>query len=608
LEIEGGNLVQAGWKPGISKYAALLGILCCLFWVGITGSNYPALATVQGPEQIILTWTDDPASTQTVTWLSPDTTASQLQYMPAVDFNGDFPNASIIEAQMSPFGSSNYRYQAHITGLTADTSYVYRVGSAEAWSETLSFTTAADSDTFSFLYLGDVQEGYEEWEDLLDFIKQNHPQIKFSLLGGDLANNDNEWGQFLTAASPYFSQVPMMPTLGNHDGYMYLNFFSLPGNGPEGLKKEFYSFDYGNAHFVVLNSGNNTSPEAKEWLKTDLQNTSQTWKFAMFHYPAYPAFDDNKTIDESICENWVPILEANGVDMVFVGHQHQYMRTYPIYQGETQTGVESYGIVYIMGNSGSKHYGAGAGFPYIDCQETGSNYQLIEIEGEVLTLTSRKANGELIEVYTIDKRKYPPLLQSVSLNPVIGQSIDISFTDDPAWRGSISSIRVGGIELNSDQYTLSEGNIHISAQVFKQAGNFEIVVSATGYRDASVIQSILDNEGSAGCYSLVSVDDDSYYSRINQDGIHYMTVNPGIGGFRYFTVSIDPIIPHSGDETVVFTHLRNGIQLAINATRADFDQLHIAQAGFNVKTGDLIKVFIVDVLTNEVDNNPVILQ
>jgi hypothetical protein len=143
--------VQAGWKPGISKYAALLGILCCLFWVGITGSNYPALATVQGPEQIILTWTDDPASTQTVTWLSPDTTASQLQYMPAVDFNGDFPNASIIEAQMSPFGSSNYRYQAHITGLTADTSYVYRVGSAEAWSETLSFTTAADSDTFSFL-------------------------------------------------------------------------------------------------------------------------------------------------------------------------------------------------------------------------------------------------------------------------------------------------------------------------------------------------------------------------------------------------------------------------------------------------------------------------
>lgn len=461
--------MQAGWKPGISKYAALLGILCCLFWVGITGSNYPALATVQGPEQIILTWTDDPASTQTVTWLSPDTTASQLQYMPAVDFNGDFPNASIIEAQMSPFGSSNYRYQAHITGLTADTSYVYRVGSAEAWSETLSFTTAADSDTFSFLYLGDVQEGYEEWEDLLDFIKQNHPQIKFSLLGGDLANNDNEWGQFLTAASPYFSQVPMMPTLGNHDGYMYLNFFSLPGNGPEGLKKEFYSFDYGNAHFVVLNSGNNTSPEAKEWLKTDLQNTSQTWKFAMFHYPAYPAFDDNKTIDESICENWVPILEANGVDMVFVGHQHQYMRTYPIYQGETQTGVESYGIVYIMGNSGSKHYGAGAGFPYIDCQETGSNYQLIEIEGEVLTLTSRKANGELIEVYTIDKRKYPPLLQSVSLNPVIGQSIDISFTDDPAWRGSISSIRVGGIELNSDQYTLSEGNIHISAQVFKQA-------------------------------------------------------------------------------------------------------------------------------------------
>jgi hypothetical protein len=64
--------------------------------------------------------------------------------------------------------------------------------------------------------------------------------------------------------------------------------------------------------------------------------------------------------------------------MVFVGHQHVYMRTHPIFQGEVQS--DSDGIVYVMGNSGSKHYALGQGFPYIAREETGSNYQLIEIK------------------------------------------------------------------------------------------------------------------------------------------------------------------------------------------------------------------------------------
>ena len=59
---------------------------------------------------------------------------------------------------------------------------------------------------------------------------------------------------------------------------------------------------------------------------------------------------------------------------------------------------------------------------------------------------------------------------------------------------------------------------------------------------------------------------------------------------------------------MVFTHLRNGSQLQINSTKADFDVVDIAQAGFNVQAGDVIKVFIVDELTNAVDHNPVILQ
>ncbi|HAP94091.1 MAG TPA: metallophosphoesterase [Desulfotomaculum sp.] len=358
------------------------------------------------PGQIILTWTGDPATSQTITWLMPNNPPAWVQYLKADEFDGNFAHAQRMNAGGAAFDSAHYRYTVNISGLTPDTKYVYRIRSKRARSELLSFTTAGDAQEFSFLYMGDVQSGYAGWGSMLDSVYQTYPQIKFSLLGGDLTNNgddETEWGQFLDAATGVFSRVPVMPAMGNHDGYMYLKFFALPDNGPEGLKQEFYSFDYGNAHFVVLNSNNNTDERVKQWLREDLQGTTKSWKFAMFHHPAYPAFEDYKTIDESIRENWVPILEQNEVDIVFSGHQHEYMRTHPIFQGEVRTDPAAYGIVYVMGNAGSKTYTGGSGFPYIAREQYGSNYQVISIDGDVLTLTAKDATGELIENYTINK-------------------------------------------------------------------------------------------------------------------------------------------------------------------------------------------------------------
>ncbi len=109
-------------------------------------------------------------------------------------------------------------------------------------------------------------------------------------------------------------------------------------------------------------------------------------------------------------------------------------------------------------------------------------------------------------------------------------------------------------------------------------------------------------------YTVTPVPDSTYDIGETQDGIKTMTVNAGVSGFNYFTVNIEPVFAHSGDETVVFTHLRNGSQLQINSTVADFDEVDTAQAGFNVQAGDVIKVYIVDELTNAKDHNPVILQ
>jgi len=478
-----------------------------------------------GPEQIILTWTQDPATSQTITWLTQNNGPSLVQYAAAEGFDGNFGAAGQMEALGASFaGSDNYRYTVTLTGLNPDTRYVYRVGRDGAWSEPLSFSTSGQPENYTFLYLGDVQEGYAQWGNLIEEIYSENPQIEFALLGGDLTDNEcdqNEWGEFLDAAKGVFSLIPMMPAKGNHDGSLFLEFFALPDNGPQGVSGKFYSFDYGDAHFVFLDTSNIITASVKEWLQEDLQGTTKKWKFAVFHIPAYPVVYDHKGIDQVLCEHWVPILEQNGVDMVFVGHQHAYMRTYPLYQGEIQT--DSYGIVYVMGNSGSKIYAAGGGFPYIAREETGSNYQVIELEGDVLTLTSKKAGGELIETYTLSKGETP----------------------DP------------------EQKPL---------------------------------------------YTVTPENDPAYIPGSTEDGINTMTVNEGTTGFKYFTVNIAPVVSHNGTETVVFTHSRNGSQLGLNATGADFDQLDTAQAGFNVQSGDVIKVYIVDELTGSPEHNPMILQ
>ncbi len=132
--------------------------------------------------------------------------------------------------------------------------------------------------------------------------------------------------------------------------------------------------------------------------------------------------------------------------------------------------------------------------------------------------------------------------------------------------------------------------------------------AVTGATSISQIVSI-DLVSKKPVYTIAPTSDESYTVGTTSDGISTMTVNDGVSGFRYFTVGIEPVIPHSGKETVVFVHLRNGSQLELNAIRADFDQDEIeAQVGCNVQPGDVIKAYIVDELTNSTDHNPEILQ
>ena len=99
--------------------------------------------------------------------------------------------------------------------------YVYRVGREGAWSEPATFTTAAETESFSFLYMGDIQSGYTVWGSMLDSVYEAYPDIKFALLGGDLTDKGHdvdELVEYLDAAKSLFSQIPAKPTMGNQEG------------------------------------------------------------------------------------------------------------------------------------------------------------------------------------------------------------------------------------------------------------------------------------------------------------------------------------------------------------------------------------------------------
>jgi len=501
--------------------AALLSL--SLFWWVM----HPAALAVSSalPQHIRVSFTENPASTLTIIWQAPVTAASgRVQYLPAADYSGSFTGALEVSAFRSEFSSEYSSFEATLRGLSFNTGYIYRVGEEDAWSEPARFTTAGTGQEFSFLYMGDIQDGLADWGNMLREVWAENPELKFILLGGDLINEGNspdEWQTFFDHASPVSGSIPLMPAAGNHDDTpLFWNNFALPRNGPTVYTEKIYSFNYANCHFVVLDSNElgALSPDygrISSWLLSDLDSCGQRWRVILLHYPPYPVVEDAHS--ENLQENWVPLWEAHGVDLVLSGHQHVYMRSKPL--RANQICSDGAGIVYIMGNAGTKYYTPSSTYDYIACEASNnSNYQLINISGDTLTLQSKDQQGNLFDRYVLHKKTSP------------------------------------------------------------------------------------------ASYILTPAANPAYQSEISPEGILCMTVNPYMYGLKYFALGITPERTHSGTETLVFVHLRNGVQLGLNVSKTDFDLVHSAQAGFNVLPGDTVKVYIADDLNNTADFNPTILQ
>ncbi len=226
-----------------------------------------------------------------------------------------------------------------------------------------------------------------------------------------------------------------------------------------------------------------------------------------------------------------------------------------------------------------------------------------------ITVTTADGNKTATCAVTVEASQDAPVLAALTL----GGSPSLRYTGMPV------TYDLGGLTLlGKDQYgedfgipgytvvwKVISGPASVSGSTLTVTGSGTVTVSA---KTGGITSNSLEIAVAHALYAVTPVEDSAYRIDGTEDGIKAMTVKTGFSGFKYFKVQIEPVESHYGLETIVFVHVRNGIQLGLNAAKADFDTEAAVRTGFNVSPGDSILVYIVDQITNDGSINPIVLQ
>ena len=178
-----------------------------------------------------------------------------------------------------------------------------------------------------------------------------------------------------------------------------------------------YSFDYGNTHFAVINTGTDWDEEGTmkivaeqaKWLDEDLSESDKQWKIVMLHQSMYPA----KTERYSTKAPLLDVIDKHEVDLVLQGHDHKVTRTYPMRNDAIVTTSnpasvkKGTGTIYsILGSAGPKRYSALEQIPeYMAFLEATSSskpvYYIFTVNDEKISVVAKQSDGTLVDSYEI---------------------------------------------------------------------------------------------------------------------------------------------------------------------------------------------------------------
>ena len=274
-------------------------------------------------------------------------------------------------------------YHATLENLIAGKVFKYRVlNNSNSVFESEGLAPKSASQPYSFIAIGDI--GAEKSDQKKLALIANHYLPDFIAVPGDIVYDNGLVSEYTkkfwpiynadiadSNGAPLMRKIPFIAAVGNHDadnndldkypdGLAYYYFWAQPLNGPkvtdfanayptfkanETNRNAFltaagkaypvmnnFSYDYGNAHWLVIDADTYvdwTNKELTDWVKQDLQNASNAvWRFVMFHHPGFNSSREH--FEQQQMRLLSPIFEAGKVDVVFNGHVHNYQRSYPL--------------------------------------------------------------------------------------------------------------------------------------------------------------------------------------------------------------------------------------------------------------------------------------
>ena len=177
------------------------------------------------PDRVVLTWNDDPSSTQAVNWRTDTSVKEGIAQLAIANSNGRALEPKEFQAETTYFKSDiNQAHYHSVTfkNLKSDTLYAYRVGDGVNWTEYYHFKTASSEEKpFSFIYFGDAQnEVKTHWSRVFREAFRDAPRAAFTLHAGDLVdghNLDSQWGDWHQGPDWVNGTIPVIATPGNHE-------------------------------------------------------------------------------------------------------------------------------------------------------------------------------------------------------------------------------------------------------------------------------------------------------------------------------------------------------------------------------------------------------
>jgi hypothetical protein len=292
-------------------------------------------------------------------------------------------------------------HQVELTKLEPGTRYRYSLSQYGA-DVSGSFATppASDDTPFFFIVFGDTRTRHDVHKKAVDRIFQDRPE--FVLHTGDLVasgTTPTDWDRFFEIEKDLLRNVPFYPTPGNHEqnAQVFFRYFAFPnGDGHH------YSFDWGGAHFAVIDSneiGSNAQEKAAflkaqiDWLEADLGRTAKPLVFVWLHTPPFTAVDGRKAISAKLAAVLEPVLLKGRVAAVFSGHDHNY-------QHHIHAGLD-----YIVTG--------GAGAPLYEINPTpetmvkgtmSDNYVHVRVKGTAAQIEAVDLEGKVLDTFEVKAR------------------------------------------------------------------------------------------------------------------------------------------------------------------------------------------------------------